>query len=204
MKIFTLMGADACGKDTQLEKLRKHFEGLGHKVQVITIWDSLRDFHQIEDQKTLHKIVETFLLKFEPHARSFFLLACLKNAVSKIRPDSEIIFLNGFYQKYWASEMNYGIEKTFWEKEISSFPPSDKIIYIKTPVEVCLKRKEQWSQYEQGLGISLSTSVYESKETFQKKLHQKVDQVAAMMPNCHIIDGSQSIEEVFKSILKVL
>lgn len=204
IKIITLMGADASGKDTQLAVLKKHLEAQHKKVQVITIWDSLSEFSAVNDKKSLQQIVGTFLLKYEAHARSFFLMACLKNSVSKIDSTCDYVLLNGFFQKYWASEMSYGVESALWEQNHSQFPVSDKIIYLKTPVEVCMARKTSWSDYEQGHGLFVDQKKYLSREEFQKELHSHLDDISKKYKNCVVIDGSQTEAQVSVDLIKEL
>ena len=204
MRVITLIGADASGKDTQVELLKKHFEAQGKKVQVITIWHSLMDFQTISDKKMLQEIVETFLLKYEAHARSFFLLACLKNSLSKVDPSNDIILLNGFFHKYWASEMSYGVESELWEKNISTFMTTDKIFYLKTPVEKCLARKTSWSKYEQGLGQYTAGTNKLSQEGFQQSLHKNLDKLSNSIKNLITLDGAKSIDDVFSDLTKHL
>lgn len=204
MKLITLMGADACGKDTQIAHLKKHLEAQSKKVQVITIWDSLKDFSEINDKKSLQEIVETFLLKYEAHARSFFLLSCLRNSFAKLDPQNDVVLLNGFFQKYWASEMSYGVESALWEKNVETFKPADQVFYLKTPVEQCLERKTHWSAYEQGLGQFCDNKKMVSKEIFQKNLHSHLDHVAKSINNLKIIDGGQSEVNVTAELIKHL
>ncbi|MFA6238177.1 MAG: hypothetical protein WC635_12665 [Bacteriovorax sp.] len=204
IEVITLIGADASGKDTQIEMLKKHFENLNKKVQVITIWDSLREFTTINDKKSLHEIVEIFLLKYEAHARSFFLLACLKNSMAKLDQKNDIILLNGFFHKYWASEMSYGVESSFWEKNISEFVISDKIFYLKTPLEHCLKRKSSWSKYEQGLAMYSDTQPSVDKIVFQQNLHSNLESIASRIDNLVVIDGSKPKDQVFKELVAQL
>lgn len=204
MKIITIIGADASGKDTQIALLKKELEAQNKKVQVITIWDSLREFSAVPDKKALQEIVETFLLKYEGHARSFFLMACLRNSVSKIDSTNDVVLLNGFFHKYWASEMTYGVESALWEKNISEFVSSDKIIYLKTSAEKCLERKTSWSKYESGMGKFVGGQKTSDKDQFQKSMHQNLDTIAAQLKNVITIDGSESIENVAINILKAI
>lgn len=204
IEVITLIGADACGKDTQIELLKKHFEAQNKKVQVITIWDSLSEFASIKDKRSLQEIVEIFLLQYEAHARSFFLLACLKNSEAKLDPTNDIILLNGFYHKYWASEMSYGVESSFWEKNRSEFVISDKVFYLKTPVLECLRRKTSWSKYEQGLARFAANHQRVDKTVFQKNLHTHLERISNSIENLVVIDGSKSVDEVFKEIVAQL
>ena len=201
MRVITLMGADACGKDTQIALLKSHFENAGNKVQVITIWDSLIDFNEVKDKKTLQAIIEIFLLNYEAHARSYFLMSCLKNSLAKMDSSNDIVILNGFFQKYWASEMSYGVESDLWEKNSSEFSVSNIIFYLKAPVSACLSRKVSWSKYEQGLGQFTLGKNHIPKEMFQELLHANLDRIAEKIINHIPIDASRPIEEVFKEIV---
>lgn len=203
MKVITLIGADASGKDTQLAKLKKHLESHGKKVQVITIWDSLAEFSAIPDKKILKQTVETFLLQFEPTARSFFLLSCLKNSESKIQNDADYVFLNGFFHKYWASEAAYGVDHSLWAKNCSLFRPSDKIFFLDTSLENCLSRKETWSNYEQGKARFLGTPV-SSREEFQAKLHHELRTLLKTIGKFETINGNRDQEEVLADLIKLL
>lgn len=204
MKVITIIGADACGKDTQINFLKDHFTGLGKSVQVISIWDSLQEFQDLEDKKSLKTVVETILLKYEPHARSYFLLACLKNSLSRIQKEKDVVILNGFFEKYWASEVTYGVDSNLWSKAISDFIPSDTYVYLKTPAEVCLGRRSSWSNYESGKGRSVSGK-QKTLEEFQTELHRNLDSLIATMGHkVHRVSGNQSEAGVLSEILKVL
>lgn len=202
MKVITLIGADASGKDTQIALLKQHFEEKKKKVQVITIWDSLGEFTSLPDKKSLHTTIEIFLLKFTPVARSFFLMSCLKNSLSKMSTDSDIVLLNGFFHKYWAAEMVYGVPSSLWEKNISELSKSGSIIYLQTSVESCLKRKNSWSKYEQGLAQFEKAGEEMSKEVFQGQLHRNLSAISSLFPHVITIDGNRSVDEVFSSIIK--
>jgi dTMP kinase len=209
MKIITIIGADASGKDTQVELIKNHYEKLNKKVQVITIWHSMADFTVVKDKKLLQEIVETFLLKYEAHARTFFLMACLKNSMEKITIDNDIVLLNGFFHKFWATEMSYGVESEMWEKNICTFINVDKSFYLKTPVDVCLDRKTDWTKYEQEYyqspsleGIYQLQAMYAT--TFQTNLHAHLENIVSKTKNLVVLDGTQSIEAIFNAIIKQL
>ncbi len=203
MKIITLIGADASGKDTQIAHLKNYFESNQKNVQVITIWDSLIDFAEIKDKRILQETIETFLLKFEPHARSFFLMSCLKNSLEKMDRNKDIVLLNGFYHKYWASELTYGVESELWQKNANVFGDSHQIFYLKTPTQTCLLRKNHWSKYEQGAGMALAGKTF-TKESFQESLHQNLDRIAETIRGLITIDGSKDEQIVMNEILGYL
>lgn len=218
MEIINLIGADACGKDTQIALMKKYFEEQKKVVQVISIWDSLIDFSSYLDKNSLQKIVDVFLLKFEPHARSFFLLSCLKNSFAKIRYNSDVVILNGFYHKYWASELSYGLDNDLWKNNMSYFSQistssplhkniqQQKYIYLETNLDICKSRRNQWSKYEQGLAPSLNQQV-KDLQTFQTELHKNLQMLVKDLEKIESvaqINGNQSQENVFQDILKFL
>lgn len=200
MKFIVVTGADACGKDTQIASLVQHLSNQGQAVQPLTIWDSLQDFAHISDKKVLMDVLDSFLLKFEPHARSLFLLSCLRNSLDKIKSATEVVLFNGYVFKYWASEMSYGIEDEFWQKSIESLMPKpDQVFYLKTPLEQCLSRRLKWSQYEQGQARHAGDGKKDFIE-FQKSVHLHLDQILDRLPGLQILDGSQSPEAVFTAL----
>jgi thymidylate kinase len=203
MKYISFIGGDASGKDTQIEMLKKYLEINGQTVQVVSIWDSLVEFSTIGDKKILKEIVETFLLKFSPEARSHFLLACLKNSYDKIDQKKNVIILNGFYQKYMASELTYGVGSEIWNLSAKHFNQQAVSFYIRTSFNDCLKRRSDWSKYESGQARYLRSTPYTLGE-FQEKMHQHLDQIAKTISGLCSIDGGQDIQKVHEDILKHL
>jgi thymidylate kinase len=204
MKFVVVTGADACGKDTQIGSLLQHCAEEGRHVQALTIWDSLQDFTHINDKKTLMDVLDTFLMKFEPHARSLFLLSCLKNSLDKIKPQTEMVIFNGYFHKYWASEMSYGVDPGFWENSLKGLlPVPEKIFYLRTPVDQCLGRRLKWSQYEQGAARSLHKVALNFRE-FQTEIHKNLDKILLGQKGVETLDGSLPVEEVFSQLVNRL
>jgi thymidylate kinase len=199
MQRIVITGADASGKDTQIASLEKHFLESGQKVQKLAIWDSLADFSKVSDKKVLNEILDSFLMKFEPHARSLFLMSCLRNSLDKIHGSVDVVLINGFIYKYWASEMSYGVESAFWKANSEFFLKPDRVIYIKTPVEQCLSRRNEWSKYESGLARSLMPQKLSFRE-FQASVHKNMNLVLSTISDVITIDGSSEIPRVFTQL----
>lgn len=153
MKFIAITGPDACGKDTQIEKLSSNLKAQGLKVQKLSIQDSLQDFVEIADMKTINAVLNVFLLKMPAEARSHFLLSLLKNSIAKINSQADVILYNGYWYKYAASEQAYGVAREMWLKNIESLPRPDLIIEIQASFENCLLRRAQWSAYESGQAL---------------------------------------------------
>ena len=209
--MIVLTGADASGKDTQIKLLEEALQLKGKKVQILTIWDSFGDFENIGDPVLLKKVLSGFLLKFEPHARSLFLMSSLRNSLDKIKSSSEIVLVNGYIYKYWASEMAYGVERDFWKTSFLLFPQPHSIFYIRTDLKECLKRREQWTNYEKGEG-RFANNISLNFFDFQEAIHKNLDKLMAELINepmtdlrpeqagVRIVDGNKSQDIVFQEI----
>ncbi len=197
MKFVVITGPDASGKDTQIERLSSHLKSRGLTAQTLSIKNSLQDFSEVADIKTLNSILNVFLIKFEPQARSHFLLSLLKNSIAKMKSDCDVVLYNGYWFKYLASESAYGVDKSFWIKNIESLPKPDLTIGLKASWESCKLRRSQWSAYEKG-----QAHVTSSLEVFQTKMR---NQLFACLDewsgNKVFIDADRDEETVSQEIL---
>ncbi len=197
MKFIVITGPDASGKDTQIERMSSHLKSRGLTAQTLSIKNSLQDFAEVADIKTLNSILNVFLIKFEPQARSHFLLSLLKNSIAKINPNCDVVLYNGYWFKYLASESAYGVEKSFWEKNIESFPKPDLVIGLKASWESCKLRRSQWSAYEKGQALIAS-----SLESFQTKMrNQLFSCLDEWLGNKAFIDADRDEDTISQEIL---
>jgi thymidylate kinase len=200
MKMIVLTGPDACGKDTQTEMLSESLKNRDLKVQSLSIWNSLQEFHGVADPKILQKIVETFLLKFSGEARSLFLASCLQNSLKMIKPDSDFVIFNGYHYKYWASELTYGVNPTLWEQKLAPlFPKPDLVVFLDVPPSISLERREVWSAYEQGQ--AQGTGRFDLK-SFQEKNYDTFRTLMSSVPGTVRLDGSQPKTKIHVDLLE--
>ncbi len=204
MKFIVISGADACGKDTQIDCLEKYFLRQGHKTQVLSIHSSLADFTPLTDPKTLSDVLNVFLLKFEPIARTLFLQSLIKNTLDKIKRDTEIVIFNGYWYKYAASEATYGVPFSFWSTSAAQyFPKPNVAIHLDVPFDACLKRRQGWTPYESGQARYWGTASL-SFEHFQKSMHQHFLSLFSALPDSVLrIDGNHDEEQVARNILSL-
>lgn len=204
MKFIVISGADACGKDTQIEKLKTFFEKQGKKTQILSIHSSLAEFANIGSENTLSEFLNIFLLRFEPIARTLFLQSLVKNALDKIKSDTQILIFNGYWYKLAASEAAYGVPLSFWSHSSAQyFPRPDIAIHLNVSIENCFLRRGSWWPYERGEGRYWSGTSLDFR-AFQESVHRQFQALFQLMndPIVHI-DGNHSEDQVGQNILSL-
>ena len=193
-KIFVVTGPDASGKDVQIERLVNWLSKETRlKVSTVRIWDTLETFKDISDQKVLSQVIDAFLTQFTPEARSLFLSSALLNALQKKMAETELLIVNGFIYKYWASELAYGVNPSLWHQMAQCFPRPDSIFFLDVPLDVCLSRRERWTNYESG-GSGVNGS---QRAVFQEKVHSKFAETLKDAGHIYKINGNQEENQVF-------
>lgn len=204
MKFICISGADACGKDTQIDRLKEFFVSQGKKTQVLSVESSLVDFAKATDQGTLRSLLNILLLKFEPIARTLFLQSLIKNALDKIHADTEVVIFKGYWYKLAASEAAYGVPFSFWSTSAAQyFPRPDIAIHLTVPFESCLHRRNEWTPYERGEGRYWGTAPLGFHQ-FQGNIHRHFQELFVTMtdPVLHL-DGNHPEEQVTRNILSL-
>lgn len=204
MKFIVISGADACGKDTQIERLEQFFSRQGQRTQVLSIYSSFIDFAPFANARTLNEMLNVFLLKFEPIARTLFLQSLIKNTLDKIDHSTQIVIFNGYWYKFAASEAAYGVPLTFWSHSAAQyFPKPDYSIHLDVPVEQCLERRDHWSPYEQGQARYWGAPTLNFQQ-FQSTIHQQFHTLFdSMGENIYQIDGNHNEDQVARNILSL-
>jgi thymidylate kinase len=204
MKFIVISGADACGKDTQIDRLESFFVRQAQKTQVLSIQSSLADFTQVTDAETLNEFLNVFLLKFEPIARTLFLQSLIKNTLDKIDRHTEVVIFNGYWYKYAASEAAYGVPVNFWGTSAAQYFPKPSVsIHLDVPFSACLKRRLNWSAYEMGQARYWGAPSL-GFEAYQAAMHKNFQSIFSALsdPVIHI-DGNHDEEQVARNILSL-
>jgi thymidylate kinase len=204
MKFVVISGVDACGKDTQIARLRDYFQSQGHKTQRLSALSSLEDFSGLIDSATLEAQLNVFLLKFEPIARTLFLQSLIANALDKIERDTEVVIFSGYWYKFAASEAAYGVPFSFWSNSAAQyFPKPDVAIHLDVSYETCIKRRKKWTPYEKGLARYWGVPKLEF-EQFQRSNHQHFYSLFSVMSDpVYRIDGNYDEEQVWRNVLSI-
>jgi thymidylate kinase len=204
MKFIVISGADACGKDTQIERLGNHFQKIGLKTQILTFRSSFEDFDAITQPETLAILFENCLMHFEPIARTLFLQSLIKNALDKIKVDTEIVIFNGYWYKCAAAEAAYGVPYSFWSGSAAQyFPRPDIAIHLDVPFEICLQRRPTWTPYEKGQARYWGVPSL-NFENYQNSMRQHFQSLfASISEMVYRIDGSHPEDQVALNILSL-
>ncbi len=190
MKLIAITGTDGTGKSTLCQNLCAKYPNF----REVSIWDTMDGFlfHTKKD-------IDTYLCALSANARLLFLSHALMQALDKARGSkAETLLLNGYYYKYFASELVLGANSILVTKLIDAFPVPDLIVELVGNPKVSFARKDTLSRYECGL----QPPSFETFEAFQKKViiqFQTFDR-----KDWKTISSILSIDEVFNQCLKCI
>jgi len=145
-KLICITGPDGSGKTTVIDELRKIFAPSDHAH----IWKLLGmtsglPFRSKED-------IDSFLCQLSPDSRLLFLAHAFKFAIdSCMGSANEYVFINGYYYKYFASELVLGASRELAADLMKIFPEPDITFFLDYPMKATAERKITFSRYECGL-----------------------------------------------------
>lgn len=189
-------GAEGSGKSTQIQKLKEHFEALNRPCLLLrepggtNFGEKLREAILNQHQK-LHALAETFV----------FLASRVQLLEEKILPHLKlngVVLLDRYIDStlvYQAIARGEEIQK-IWT--LHQFAPLNllphRTLYLDISLEVSLERQAKRGH---------SKDYFESRPNdFQERLLKGYQTLAQLYPErIKTINGQQSVDEVFKSIL---
>jgi thymidylate kinase len=143
-KLIAITGMDGCGKSSVTNFLQQQFPN----SFVAEIWQPMYGKHSPFSSK---QAVDNYLCSLTTEARSLFLThALLESTQNALTSDADILFLNAYYYKYFASELAMGTSEKVIEQLIALFPKPDVVIEITCPIDLVTQRKQHYSRYECG------------------------------------------------------
>lgn len=143
--IICITGSDGSGKST----LITHLVNTLTNVIEVTIWDAFNNKEVALFSSK--KDIDHYLCLLSPDARLLFLAHALQYAIdTAVNAGKEIILLNAYYYKYFASEAVLGANKALIKTLASTFPVPDITLFLSLPLAVSASRKKQLSRYECG------------------------------------------------------
>ncbi len=145
---WVVTGLDGSGKDTQIQQIIDFGAKKNKKIISYSIWDSLEMFSDFPELN-IKQILDVFLTKMVPGARTLFLQSVLLQAERQVNfADCDLAIFNAGIPKYAASEQVLGSPLSLWLAIETHFKYCEKIIYLKCSKETLIKRKETLSTYE--------------------------------------------------------
>lgn len=149
--LICISGGDASGKSTQAAALADELARDGVKVVGSSIWDALAG----PDQTGFSDASDVFayLAALPKYARSHFLFHALHVSLERaVRAAPDVVILNAYWYKYFATEVAHGADADTLRAVVSSFPVPARTFLLKVTPELALARKQERSDYESGYG----------------------------------------------------
>lgn len=193
-KILCITGCDGTGKSTIIENLAKEIPN----AYVAHIWDALQDSSgKLFSSK---EAVDDYLCGLTPNSRVLFLAHALKYSVDKgLKSNAQILIIDSYYYKYFASELTLGADKKLICNLIENFTKPDIIVKLELTPDIVLGRKEIFSRYECGLAEK------PTKEAFYSFQKQVINQWEFIKDENEIaLNTTATIEETTTRILHLI
>ncbi|MFC4636052.1 dTMP kinase [Dokdonia ponticola] len=191
--IICITGPDGSGKSTLVSHL---VATLPNAIEV-TVWDALNngDVALFSSKKD----IDQYLCLLSPDARLLFLAHALKYATDKaLDSGKELIILNAYYYKYFASEAVLGANEGLIHTLASAFPTPDRTIFLSLSPAISAVRKNQLSRYECGC----KEATVENFIDFQKKATLAFE--AYIQPDWFVLNTEESLEVIKDKTLKII
>ena len=190
MRLIAITGTDGTGKSTLCKNLCEKYP----TFKEVSIWDAMSGslFHTKKD-------IDKYLCSLSANARLLFLSHALIQAVDLAKKsEAEVLLLNGYYYKYFASELALGADLDLVKMMIRTFPKPEVNIELIANPDITFARKEKLSRYECGLQVPSLEAFqnFQSKVLMEWKVFDRKD--------WKTISSELSIDDVFNECLKFI
>lgn len=197
---YCVTGADGAGKTTQIQHLAERLErGAGKKVAVVTVWDLLLD-PKTQDLVAFEEPqeVDRYLGVLGSTSRALFMFHCLYQAVDMARrKEPDVILLNSYWYKYYATEIAHGGDATDLRRITSVFPQPECTFYLRLSPEAAAERKAVLSGYESGFADPRTKEAFLA---FQRPAHAALEELAAEF-SWTCLDGTLDEKAITEQLL---
>jgi len=177
-KLICVTGPDGAGKTTQIARIAEGLSKRGKKKIVpMTIWDMMLD------PSTRGRVafkspgeVDSFLEILSPMSRMLFLSHCLYQALDlALARKPDVILANGYWYKYWATEVAHGGDAESMLDLMKVFPEPVLTFCLDIGAEEAFKRKAKLSGYETGFAQERTLEAF---TTFQARARPPLERLA--------------------------
>jgi thymidylate kinase len=176
--LICVTGPDGAGKTTQIARIADALNKRGKKKIVpMTIWDMLLD--PTTRGRVAFKSpaeLDTFLEILSPMARMLFLSHCLYAALDlAYARKADLILANGYWYKYWATEVAHGGDPDAMLDLMKVFPEPLLTFYLDITAEEAFRRKARLSGYETGFAAERTLEAFTA---FQARARPPLERLA--------------------------
>jgi thymidylate kinase len=201
MELIVVTGPDGSGKTTTCKRVVQHLEsqlGSGSVIQV-SIWDALMQSHIYTSKEQIVK----YLGALDGFTRTLFIFHCLSRAVDLAKKKTpKFLLIEGYWYKYAVSEVGQGVAMEYVLGAAQGFQKAALTFFLDVSPEVAWLRKQQASQYEQG--VQTSGSMQERFIQFQTTIGETWKSVENELgPWIHVATDAGA-EEVANQIVSAL
>ncbi|MEO8259494.1 MAG: hypothetical protein ABI868_19260 [Acidobacteriota bacterium] len=201
--LICVTGPDGAGKTTQIARIAEALAKRGRKkIVAMTIWDMLLD------PSTRGRVafkspgeLDSFLEVLSPMARMLFLCHCLYAALDLSlarRPD--VILANGYWYKYWATEVAHGGNPQAMLDLMTVFPEPALTFCLDISADEAFKRKARLSGYETGFAAARTLEAFTD---FQARARPPLERLAREKQWIRL-DGTEPAAALSETILNRL
>jgi thymidylate kinase len=199
-QLVCVTGPDGSGKTTQIARIGEALSKRGKKKIVpMTIWDMLLD------PRTRGRVafkspseLDAFLEVLNPMARMLFLAHCLYTALDlALARNPDIILANGYWYKYWSTEVAHGGDPDAMLDLMKVFPEPALTFCLDIGAAEAFRRKTKPSGYETGFAPERTL---DSFTAFQERARPALERLAREK-NWIRLNGSESALALSETII---
>ena len=192
-KIVVITGMDATGKSSVIRNLSEITS------TVSEIWDLLKTGEAYLPFQSKSEI-DQFLCWLTPNSRLLFLAHALRYSIdSALKSNAEVVLVNAYYFKYFASELALGASPSLVQKLAEEFPSPDLVIRLNVTVNIAVDRKSKYSRYECGCADISTREAFVAHQNLVLSQWDSFDQ-----NGWHDIDTQRSVEETTDEVLAII
>ena len=200
-KYICITGLDGSGKTTAIDEVINIINNKkSYKVYKISIWDIFNNsqFSKVFTVKN-KSIVDEYLQKLSPLARTFFLFHCLGQAIHMANQvEADFYLIDSYWYKYYATEIAHGISPKKIDPVIKNFPKCDLVFYLNISPAKAYSRKKRVSKYEVGFKTD---NIQENYMLFQEKVREIFNDLKRKNKWVSL-NGSKPEKDLAKQIVK--
>lgn len=198
--LICVTGPDGAGKTTQIARIAEGLSKRGaKKIVPMTIWDMLLD--PTTRGRVAFKSpaeLDSFLEILQPMTRMLFLAHCLHAALDlAFARRAEVILANGYWYKYWATEVAHGGPADAMRDLMKVFPEPAITFYLDITAQEAFRRKAKLSGYETGFAPERTLEAFTA---FQARAHPVLERLAEEKGWIRL-NGTEPVASLSESIL---
>ncbi|MFF5897543.1 thymidylate kinase [Streptomyces argenteolus] len=202
--IVSVAGTDGAGKSTVTRLAAERLAGAGTAVERVERWDIVGN-PRYPSADLLRRDVpaaRTCVADMPPGPRFLFLMWSIDLALRGRAPggqEAAVTLLDGYWMKHAASEIAYGLDRTWVESVAAGLPPSSEVVYLRLDPERAWERKagRDLVPYECGMDPACSR---ESFLTHQRRVLDVLDGWAARF-GWRELDAAQPVETLVDAVV---